>query len=158
MLIAGSVRAERLWRRGSTAGLSSPAFKWSGGSVLSSGIGEMAKERGEKLSGVFVVRLRVRNREPRCCCGLATAAARWRPLGLVGVAWRSGEGTSARKEGGEEHQCDAWRLAGRRWRWGGGSERRESAALPTVRESREAGRGRRNWIYLQIPKIPGTQI
>ena len=46
---------------------------------------------------------------------LSTAASRWRPPGLVGVAWRSEEGTSARKEGGEEHQCDAWRLAGRRW-------------------------------------------
>jgi len=33
------------------------------------------------------------------------------------------EASSARKEGGEEHQCDMWRLAGMRWRWGGGLER-----------------------------------
>ena len=45
---------------------------------------------------------------------------------LGGVA--RGEGTSAKEEGGEELLCDAWKLAGRRWR-GGGVERRAGGAV-----------------------------
>ena len=48
-----------------------------GSSVPSSGSGELAKERGMKLSGVLVLRLRARNRALGVCLGRATATARW---------------------------------------------------------------------------------
>ena len=43
-LMEGSAWAKRLWRGGFTAASSSPAFGQSGGGVLGSGVGEMAKE------------------------------------------------------------------------------------------------------------------
>ena len=43
----------------------------------------MAKERGMKLSGVLVVRLRARNEALGCCSGSSTAASRWRPPGRL---------------------------------------------------------------------------
>ena len=49
------------------------------------------------------------------------------------------EASSARKEGGEEHQCDMWRLAGRRWR-GEAALHGGRAALCTAAVSKQVGR------------------
>ena len=42
-LLAGLIWAERLWRRGSTAGLRLAGVRWSDGGVLGSGVEERAK-------------------------------------------------------------------------------------------------------------------
>ena len=65
-------------------------------SVPSSGSGELAKERGMKLSGVLVLRLRARNRALGVCLGRATATARWRPRDGSG---RRGEGRELQRAG-----------------------------------------------------------
>ena len=67
--------------------------------------------------------MRAWDRALGCCSGPATAASRWRPPGLVGVAWRGVEASSARARAARKLGRDAWKLAGRRWRWGGGPER-----------------------------------
>jgi hypothetical protein len=103
-----SARAEELQRGGSTAASSSPAFGGWRRFVLSSGSGEKAKKRGEKLSVVLVVRLRARIRGPGRCVGLATAASRWRPPGLVGVAWRGVEAPARGGSGSRGQWGDAW--------------------------------------------------
>jgi len=55
--------------------------------ILVSGVGEMAKERGEWIEGVLVVLERAKDRALGRCLGRATAAARWRP---AGVFWARG--------------------------------------------------------------------
>jgi len=57
-LDVGSIWAERLWRRGSTAGLRLAGVRWSGGGVPGCLSGEQPKGRGEKLAGLLVVLLR----------------------------------------------------------------------------------------------------
>ena len=47
----GLVRAERLWRRGSTTGLSSPAFKWMAVAFWGLGTGKRQKNEGNGLWG-----------------------------------------------------------------------------------------------------------
>ena len=91
-LMEGSAWAERICNGGFTAASSSPAFRWSGGGVLGSGVGEIAKERGERVAGVFVVLLRARGESGRLCLGRATATARWRP---AVVFWARGKAMEA---------------------------------------------------------------
>ena len=86
-LMEGSAWAERSCSGGFTAASSSPAFGWSGGGVLGSGVGEMAKERGDRVAGFLVVLERAKDRALGCYLGQATAAARWRP---AGVFWARG--------------------------------------------------------------------
>ena len=50
-----------------------------GGGVLEVWGGELARERGERKAGVFLVLKRVREGKLRLFPELATAAARWRP-------------------------------------------------------------------------------
>ena len=50
-LMEGSAREDGLRRGGSTTASSSPAFGRSGAGVLGSGVGEMAKGRGERVEG-----------------------------------------------------------------------------------------------------------
>ena len=45
------VRAERLWRRGSTAGLSSLAFKWMAAAFWGLGTGKRQKNEGISSQG-----------------------------------------------------------------------------------------------------------
>jgi hypothetical protein len=97
-LMVGSVWAERLRRGGFTAALSPPAFGRSGGGVLGSGVGEMAKERGERFAGVLVVLVRAKDRALRCCSEPSTAAARWWP---AVVFWARGTGMEAPARGVE---------------------------------------------------------
>ena len=51
VLIAGSVRAERLWRRGSMVGLSSPVFKWMAALFWGLGTGKRQKNEGISSQG-----------------------------------------------------------------------------------------------------------
>ena len=81
-LMEGSVRAEEGCSGGFTAASSSPAFGRSGGDVLGSWVGEMAKERGDRIEGFLVVLERTKDRALGRCLGRATAAARWRPAGI----------------------------------------------------------------------------
>ena len=106
-----------------------------GSNIPSSGSGEMAKERGMKLSGVLVVRLRARNEALGCCSGRSTAASRWRPPGRL---WKrrgcvARPGRLQREEGG---------------RWGGsgatrGCQREAKAKLELAGEAAGGARHRR---------------
>ena len=109
-LMEGSAWAERSCSGGFTAASSSPAFGWSGGGVLGRGIAEQAKERVEKVSGVFVRLVRALGEGGGLSLGRATATARWRPCGGSGRRGEGG-GTSARQRAVEEEQRDAWALA-----------------------------------------------
>ena len=86
-LMEGSAWAERSCSGGFTAASSSPAFGWSGGGVLGSGVGEMARERGERVAGLLAVLVRARGESGGLYPVLSTAAARWRP---AGVFWACG--------------------------------------------------------------------
>jgi hypothetical protein len=44
-----------------------------------SGVGETAKERGERFAGVLVVLVRAKDRALRCCSEPSMVAARWLP-------------------------------------------------------------------------------
>ena len=70
----------------------------SGGGVLGSGVGEMAKGRGERVEGVLVVPMRVRDRALGLCPELSTATARWRPSVVSGVRDKERRGHSARQK------------------------------------------------------------
>ena len=50
-LAVGLARAERLWRRGSTAGLSSPAFKWMAAAFWGLRLRKWRKSEGNGLLG-----------------------------------------------------------------------------------------------------------
>ena len=85
----------------------------SGGGVPGSGVREMAKGRGERVEGVLVVLMRVRDRALGLCPELSTATARWRPAepwgargtGRRGPARRQGGGGGrARRVGGQSEQ------------------------------------------------------
>ena len=65
---------------------------WVGGGDVLGVLGrERARQGGESDAGLLQVLVRARVGEPRLCTALATAAARWRPQSLLGMAWR-GEG------------------------------------------------------------------
>ena len=78
-LMEGSAWVERLRRGGFTAASRSPAFGRSGGGVLGFAVEEVAKERGKRVAGVFVVLMCTKDRELRLYLGRATATAMWRP-------------------------------------------------------------------------------
>ena len=89
------------------------------------------------------------------CSGLATAASLWRPR----------DGSGRRGEGRELQRAGSWvqKLVGAPREAeakldlaGGVPARRAGGARHRRRESREADRGRRKGIYLQIPKFSGT--
>ena len=145
-LMEGSAWAERICSGGFTAASSSPAFGWSGGGVLGSGVGEMAKERGEQVAGVFVVLLRARDLALGCYSEPSTAAARWRPaVDCCCVARRGGH--SARDRSGGELRRDAWEghvkqeVASRPFHGGGGAEQRRRQRSRAGRQT--GGRGKR---------------
>ena len=71
LIWGGEVRRSEFDSKGELVGVD-----MGGSSVPSSGSGEMAKERGMKLSGVLVVRLRARNEALGCCSGRSTAGRR----------------------------------------------------------------------------------
>jgi hypothetical protein len=77
-LMEGSAWAERSCSGGFTSVSSSPAFGWSGGGILGSRVGEKAKERGERVAGVFVVLLHARGESGGLYPVLSMAAVRWR--------------------------------------------------------------------------------
>jgi len=123
-LMEGSAREDGLRRGGSTAASSSPVFGRSGGCVLGSWVGEMAKERGERVVGLLVVLLRVKDRALGCYSEPSTAAARWQPVVVCCCVTRRG-GHSARDISGGELRRDAWAAsASKRW-LGEGPERRQ---------------------------------
>jgi len=99
-----------------------------GSSVPSSGSGELAKERGMKLSGVLVLRLRARNRALGVCLGRATATARWRPRGGSGRRGVHAPGQRSSLGGGRDLLGDVWRPAQRKRGPGGDPERRAGGA------------------------------
>src|SRR6185295_13233810 len=78
-LDVGSIWAERLWRRGSTAGLRLAGVRWSGGGVPGCLGREIARGRGKQNEVSFLELRRAQDGSPRCCSGPSTAAARWRP-------------------------------------------------------------------------------
>ena len=67
-----------------------------GGDVLGILGKERAKGREELVEEILVVPLRARDWALGLCVGLSTAAARWQPQNLVGVAWPGVKGSSAR--------------------------------------------------------------
>ena len=83
-LDVGSIWVERLWRRGSTAGLRLAGVRWSGGGVPGCLGRERARGRGEKIKESSLVLMRARERSGELCPGRATAAARWQPRGGSG--------------------------------------------------------------------------
>jgi hypothetical protein len=113
-LDVGSIWAERLWRRGSTAGLRLAGVRWSGGGVPGRGVEELAKARREKKEGVLLVLMRARGEGLGHCIGLATAdcggGRRW-PHWARGARWRL---QLKAKEGGEgaARRVEATRQAG----------------------------------------------
>ena len=110
-----------------------------GSSVPSSGSGELAKERGMKLSGVLVVRLRARNRALGVCLVRATATARWRPRGGSGRRGVHAPGQRSSLGGGGDLPGDVWRPAQRKRGPRGDPERRE--ARRRAGDSRNRGAG-----------------
>jgi hypothetical protein len=96
--VVGSAWAERLRRGRFTAASSSPAFGRSGSGVLGSGVGETAKEQGERFAGVLVVLVRAKDRALRCCSEPFTAVVRWWP---AVVFWARGTGLEALTRGVE---------------------------------------------------------
>jgi hypothetical protein len=97
-LMEGSAREDGLRRGGSTTASSSPAFGQSGGGVLGSWVGEMAKERGERVAGLLVVLVHARGESGGLYPVLSTAAARWR---TAVVFWACGTGMEAPARGVE---------------------------------------------------------
>ena len=75
------------------------------------------------------------------------------------AAWRREGRSSAKEEGVEELLCDAWKLAGGRWR-GRAAQSGGRAAHGTggEREQRETDRGRGKGTQTLFPKIPGTSL
>ena len=73
------------------------------GGVPGSGVGESENKRRERVVGLFVVLKRARDRGPGLCSELATASARWRPLGSAGARGTGRRGT-ARGESGSRGQ------------------------------------------------------
>jgi len=98
-LDVGSIWADRLWRRGSTAGLRLTGVRWSGGGVPGRGVEELAKARREKKEEVLLVLMRARGEGLGHCVGLATAALRWRPAVASLGAWREMEAPAQGKGG-----------------------------------------------------------
>ena len=144
-LMEGSAWVERLRRGGSTATSSSPAFEQSSGSVMGSGVVELAKGRGEWIAGVFVVLLRTRGESGGLCLGRATATARWRPAdarccvarqGRHSAKAKSGGGGQARRVGRQREQ----EVAGLALHSGDGAEQRRRGAEQVGRlEVEESG-------------------
>ena len=138
-LSRGSARAEESCSGGSAAASSSPGLRMNGGAGLGKLGRERARERGECVVELPGMLMRAIDRGPGCCAARATAAARWQPREASAEAWR-GKGAPARWQravgsfwatrGSHEEQEVAR---------GGGPERRESAALPAVREGRGVG-------------------
>jgi hypothetical protein len=95
-LEVGSIWAERLWRRGSTAGLRLAGVRWSGGGVPGCLGRERARGRGEKIKESSLVLMRAREKRGGLCPGRATAASRWRP---AGAHWARGAGWRLQREG-----------------------------------------------------------
>ena len=131
---------------------------WSGGGVLGRGIAEQAKERVEKVSGVFVRLVRALGEGGGLSLGRAMATARWRPCGGFG---RRGEGRGHQRDGkGRWGSSGATRgLAGRRWR-GEAALHGGRAALCTAAvgktEERSWRKGKRT--QTKILKFPGTKL
>jgi len=81
-LEVGSIWAERLWRRGSTAGLRLAGVRWSGGGVPGCLGRERARGRGKRNEGSFLELRRAREIAVRGAAagsghgGVAVAAAR----------------------------------------------------------------------------------
>src|SRR6185312_1879884 len=88
-LDVGSIWAERLWRRGSTAGLKLAGVRRSGGGVPGCLGRERARGLGEKIKGSSLGLMRGREKKGGLYPGRATAASRWRP---AGAHWARGEG------------------------------------------------------------------
>jgi len=116
----------------------------------------MAKERGEKLSGVLVVRLRARNRGSGLCSELATATARWRPLGSAGARGKGRELQLAAKKRwmrlGATRGCQREAGGGRAGppRKVGAEQRRRQEKQPSKLEEGEKG-PKRNFQKFQGP-------
>ena len=153
-----SAWAGKLRRGGSTAAWSSPGFcgwRWR---VLGSGSEERAKERGETVSGVFVVLGRARGEGGGLCSGLATAAARWRPAGCSGR-----RGKARRHQRGQRRAVGSSRATrgsqrdAERGRAGSPLRRRQCTAAAA-----EKNRGKEleveERIDLQFLKFPGTSL
>ena len=123
-----------------------------GGGVPGSGVGEMAKRRGERVEGVLVVPMRARDRALGLYPELSTVTARWRPCGWPG--W-CGEGRGLQRKGRwvqgfaevpREAVGDA----------GGGLRPPTAAAAPLCAGGRKKQRSRdvgdEVWTDLQFPK------
>ena len=131
---------------------------WSGGGVLRRGSEERAKERGESVSGVFVVLGRTRGEGGGLCSGLATATARWRPAGCSGrrgKARRHQRGQrravgSSRATRGIQRDAERGRAASPR--------RRRHCTVAAAGETERIAGGGRKRTRLQFPKIPGTTL
>ena len=156
-----SARAEELRRGWFNGGVELSGVLWMAVVCYGRGSEEQANERAEWSAGVFVRLVRALGEGGRLCSELATAAARWRPRGRLWArrgAWH-GRGALARaKEGGGEHQCDAWKPV-RVKTWPGGLSTAPAAALCTAAartEQRSWRKGKRT--QTKFLKFPGTKL
>ena len=130
-----------------------------GSSVPSSGSGELAKERGMKLSGVLVLRLRARNRALGVCLGRATATARWRPRGGSGRRGVHAPGQRSSLGGGGK---PSWRRVEASAMQEGARGRPRAAGwrrtAPAVRSRAERQAEEEDRDLNEISKISGTYL
>ena len=136
-----------------------PGFERSDGGVLERGSEEKAKERGERVAEVLVVLMRARGESGGLYPVLSTAAARWRPLGGSVLVARRGERQREAKgrwrRSGETRRCQRKQeVAGKADQRGG----RRCPAAARSKAGKQAGCWKKKGIYLQFPKIPGTQL
>ena len=161
-LLAGLIWAERLWRRGSTAGLRLAGVRWSGGGVPGCLGRERARGRGKWNEGSFLELRRAHEIAVRGAAagsghgGGEVAAARSFGGGVAkeGEVQREGRG----RRGAGARRVDASAKQRRSWSWPGATQRGggRRGAVGGEREQRGRDRGRGKGIYLQFPKFPGT--
>ena len=138
-LDVGSIWAERLWRRGSTAGLRLAGFRWSGGGVPGCLGRERARGRGKRNEESSLEPRHAQDGSPRCCSGPSTAAARWQPRGGSGRRGVHAPGQRSSLGSDGDLPGDVWRPAQRKRGPGGDPERRE--ARRRAGDSRNRGAG-----------------
>ena len=128
-----------------------------GGGVPGSGVGESENKRRERVAGLFVVLKSARDPGPGLCSELATASARWRPLGSAGARGTGRRGTvrggcGSRGQGVMHGAAAKLELACGRPRAAGG----RCTALAAG--NRGADRRKKKRTGSQIQKISGTQL
>ena len=124
--------------------LKPPVAMAGGGGVLSERGGEKAKRIKGLACGVYVVLLCARGKSSELYLEPSTVASRWRPRAVLGGVARRG-GHSARGRGRWGASVRRGKPARARGGSGAAQSGGSSAALPAVRESREADRRKEKW-------------